>query len=207
MFRFMCWVLTKRLVPRVQLPENSGFANSSAKSPFAITAGSGVNNIFGSSGSSSPSSSNLFASSKFGALSGSTASPFGALGGAKSSTASPFGAFGAKGAASGFGSGSAFGSSSSSPGGTGFGSAFGSGAAIKSQPAKKPFGAPEEEEKSDEDDDGSSDDAEDKKAAAHEEDGSAKPLGLKEQEGSFPRQFSVFSCRLFLGFGFDEILQ
>lgn len=63
---------------------------------------------------------------------------------------------------------------------------FGSGSAVKSQPAKKPFGAPDEEEKSDDEEDGSSDDGEDKKdKEAKEEDGGAKSLGLKEQEGRF----------------------
>ncbi|KAF8541323.1 hypothetical protein BDD12DRAFT_520335 [Trichophaea hybrida] len=159
----------------IKLPENSGFANASTKSPFAAAAGSGIN-LFGSNTNSS----NLFANSKFGALSGSAASPFGALG-AKSGSQSPFGAFGVKASTSGFGSGSAFGPSS---GGSAFGgSVFGSGSAVKSQPAKKPFGAPDEDDKSDDEEDGSSDDGEDKKEKeAKEEDGGVKLLALKEQE-------------------------
>jgi Ran-binding protein 3 len=166
----------------VQLPENSGFANTSSKSPFA-TASSGVN-IFGGVNTAS-----MFANSKFGALSGSAASPFGTLG-AKASQ-SPFGALGAaktattafggaKTATSGFGSGSAFGSSA---GGSVFGGSFGSSA--KSQAPKKPFGAPDDDgEKTEEDeDDGSEDDGDDDKKSPAEDDTAGKALGLKEQEG------------------------
>lgn len=158
----------------MQLPESSGFNNTSTKSPFAT----GGVNLFGSSSSST----NLFAQSKFGALSGSSSSPFGTLG-AKSGSSSPFGGFGSKSASSGFGSGGAFGSKS---GASPFGSSSFGATVLKSQPAKK-FGAPElEEDKSDDDDDNSSDEGDDKKERlAREEESEYQQLGLKEQEGMF----------------------
>ena len=158
-----------------QLPENSGFANTSVKSPFAA-ASSGAN-IFGGGANST----NLFANSKFGALSGSSASPFGTLG-AKSGSQSPFGSLGSKVPSSGFGSGSAFGSSS---GGSIFGgsSVFGAPASAKPIAVQKPFGAPDDDKSDEEDSD--DDDGEKKDKPSREDDGSVKPLVLKEQDGRF----------------------
>lgn len=153
-----------------KLPESSGFANTSSKSPFATT-GAGVN-IF--AGASSPS---IFANSKFGALSGSSASPFGTLG-AKTSQ-SPFGTFGAKSASSGFGSGSAFGSSS---GGSPFGGSSVFGSSAKSQPPKKPFGAPDDDGEKTDEDDNESEDGDERKDKCEDDAATAKALGLKEQE-------------------------
>ncbi|RPB24609.1 hypothetical protein L211DRAFT_178252 [Terfezia boudieri ATCC MYA-4762] len=77
--------LTKPLTPEpAKIPSGSGFANTSAKSPFA-TAAASAKPLFGGA-----SSSTLFANSKFGAMSASSASPFAALGNSPGST-SPFG--------------------------------------------------------------------------------------------------------------------
>ncbi|KAF8464054.1 hypothetical protein BDZ91DRAFT_263747 [Kalaharituber pfeilii] len=77
---------TKSPTPEpAKIPPGSGFANTSARSPFA-TAAASAKPLFGGA-----STSTLFANSKFGAMSGSSASPFATLG-SSSGSASPFGA-------------------------------------------------------------------------------------------------------------------
>ncbi|KAI9774613.1 MAG: hypothetical protein M1840_002862 [Geoglossum simile] len=157
----------------IKIPPTSGFANTSAVSPFGTLAGKSPS-AFGSSAAT-------FASSAFGALSGSSISPFGTLGTSPPSS-SPFGPSGAnKGAgASGFGAllsagkpgslpssnfgGAPFGMTSSGFGALGGGFGGSTGANLKDfssngssailglkEKPPRPFGAPEDESEESED--------------------------------------------------------
>ncbi|KAI9848819.1 MAG: hypothetical protein M1837_006335 [Sclerophora amabilis] len=129
----------KRDQEEKKIPPTSGFANTSAMSPFGAslpnkTPDAASNSVLHENPTNQPqTSSTAFAKSGFGALSGAT-SPFGALGGSSTQRgASPFGTMGApKPSNSGFGGPSA-GPTSQNVGGFGGlstpgGSVFGSGA-------------------------------------------------------------------------------
>lgn len=168
---------------------NSGFANTSVKSPFA-TAGVGVKPLFGPGTSTS----DFFKNSKFGSLSSSSSSPF--------ASPSPFGVLSQSGSLSPFGVGGLSGGSKTKPSGFGGFGAYGSGFGaltskvdvISSAPklskpvgsiVAKPFGTLDEGEKDsdEEDDEGSDEDTEDTKReeATTEE----KKEIFTEQEGEF----------------------
>ncbi|KAH0544292.1 hypothetical protein FGG08_001555 [Glutinoglossum americanum] len=158
-----------------KIPPTSGFANTSAISPFGTLA-SKAPSVFGSgTATTAQTSSSAFASSGFAALSGSSTSPFGALGTSPPSS-SPFGALGAAKStgASGFGTLLSTGKSGPAPSGSfggtpfgmtssgfsGLGSGFGgvSGVGLRDfssnggsgiiglkEKPHRPFGAPEDE--------------------------------------------------------------
>jgi hypothetical protein len=87
------------------------------------------------------------------------------------------------------------------------GNTFGSGAAFgasagKSSQSKRPFGAPDDDDQSDDDDDGSDDEDDEKhNREVKGDDGTIKPLGLKEQEGLCRLFFWYNACKISLVLG------
>ncbi|KAH9868960.1 hypothetical protein J1614_008037 [Plenodomus biglobosus] len=186
---------------KTKIPSGSGFANTSAASPFAAMAK--ATKTSDKAESIPQTSDDKFKSSGFGGFASSTASPFGGLGSTKSSTTSPFGAIGGSKpspfagsrspdtGASGFGAlgsstkptlgGSTFGSSAgfaglaTMPKGSGL-SSFASGPSLEikglTKKADKPFGAAATGEASD-DEDGDESGSE---ATSKEERQSSQPL-------------------------------
>ncbi|USP73492.1 uncharacterized protein yc1106_00766 [Curvularia clavata] len=186
---------------KTKIPPGSGFANTSASSPFAAMAAKPQEPKASDKSESLPQTSDdKFKASGFGGFAASATSPFGGLANSKPSASSPFGAAGgnklssfAGGAAQptlgGSGFGALGGSGTSSFGGSSFGSGFAGLGGVKTlgsfaapggnleikglKEKEKPFGAAADGESSDEEDD---DDEDPERATDKEERQSSLPV-------------------------------
>ncbi|KAF9632207.1 putative nuclear protein export protein [Lasiodiplodia theobromae] len=210
--------------PSAEIPQGSGFANTSAASPFASLAAS-------KSPTPQPQTSDsAFKASGFGALASTSTSPFGALGAVSKPASSPFGSTTATAkptitGLSGSSTPSAFGGLTSSENkspfaaatsgfgsiaSSGFGSGFGGGGKLTSfgggsgpkitglsdKPAR-PFGAPKDEK---EEEEGSGDEAGDEEkekvlSPTNEEDKKDERFFEQDVETGEENEETIFVCR------------